>query len=48
MDKVFIYWDDSNMVQPRLKRGSRIAAASLVLALALAVSSIQAQPDLCE
>ena len=44
MDKVFIHWDDSNMVCR--KRGSRIAAVSLALALALAVSSIQAQTDL--
>ena len=45
MDKIFIYRDDSNMVRPRRKQGSRIAAAALALALALTVSSAQAQSD---
>ena len=53
MDKVSIPWDGSNtadhwsphVAQPRHKRGSRIAATSLVLALVLAVLSAQAQTD---
>ena len=53
MDTVSIHQDDSNtadrrsprMAQLRRKQGSRIAATSLVLALALAVSSAQAQTD---
>lgn len=44
MDKIFTSWEDSNMVQPRRKQGSRIAM-SLALTLALAVSSAQAQSD---
>lgn len=54
MDTVFIHRNDSNtadrrsprMAQLRRKQGSRIAATSLVLALALTVLSAQAQADL--